>query len=101
MVMSARCRRKDFSFCYETAAHRHCFQYIDNDINTSSKCSVYKHFINIRGLQPYLCKPILPSMRILISKIRLSSHTLCIETDIYTCIIREDRICHKCNLGVI
>ena len=40
-------------------------------------------------------------MRILISKIRLSSHKLCIETGRYTGVIREDRICHKCNLGVI
>ena len=77
------------------------FQNIDTDINISSKCFLYKHFIYVRGLQPYLCKPISPSMRILISKIRLSSHKLCIETGRYTGVIREDRICHKCNLGVI
>ena len=62
---------------------------------------IIKKVINIIGLQPYFCKPILPSMRILISKMRLSSHKLCIETGSYTCIIREDRICQKCNLGVI
>ena len=48
-----------------------------------------------------LCKQISPSMRILISKIRLSPHKLCIKTGRYIGIIREDRTCHKCNLVMI
>ena len=31
------------------------FQNIDSDITVSSKCSLYKHFMKVRGLQPYLC----------------------------------------------
>ena len=77
------------------------FQNIDSDIKVSSKCSLYKHFMNVRGLQPYLCKPVLPNMRKLITKLRLSSHKLCIETGRYTGVNRNDRICQKCNLGVI
>ena len=55
----------------------------------------------MRGLQPYLSKPILLSMRIIISKLRLSSHKLGIETGRYIDSRREDRPCHNCNLGKI
>lgn len=57
--------------------------------------------MNVRGLQLYLCKPLSPNMRKLISKLRLSSHKLCTETGRYTGVNRDDRICHKRQFGVI
>ena len=92
---------KAFLFSLKQRLTDIAFQNIDHDINVSSKCSLYKYFINVRGLQPYLSKPILPSMRIIISKLRLSSHKLGIETGRYIDSRREDRPCHNCNLGEI
>ena len=41
------------------------------------------------------------NVRKLISKLKLSSHKLFIETGRYIGVNRDDRICHKCNTGII
>ena len=99
--MSIWFRRENFLCVLKQCLTDIAFQNIDSDINVSSKCSLLKTFMHVRGLQPYLYKPVLPNMRKLISKLRLSSHKLCIETGRYTSINRNDRICKKCNFGVI
>ena len=58
-------------------------QLIISDLNASSKCSLYKYVVDSVTLQSYLSKPIYNEYKILISRLRLSSHCLNIETGKY------------------
>ena len=50
--------------------------------NNSPKCLLYKHVVsNNLCLQPYLQKPIALKYKHILSKYRLSAHSLSIETD--------------------
>ena len=84
--------------------HRMCdiFQQdCKESIDSSSKCSLYKYICDNFCLQQYLMKPIGSQNLKEITKIRLSSHKLYIETGRYNNIERSDRICTYCNSGDI
>ena len=72
-------------------------QNILSDINSSSKCSMYRHLIDHVTLQEYLCKPIYMQYKKFICKLRLSSHCLAIETGRYKNIPFDKRICSFCK----
>lgn len=63
----------------------------------SSKCDIYKHLIHVRSIQPYLCKPISSAHKRIITKFRLSSHKLYIETGRYVGLNRTERLCQNCD----
>ena len=57
-----------------------CVQGFIADINSSQRCVVYKHLIDHVTLQFFLCKPIPMHIKKYITKIRLSSHNLHVES---------------------
>ena len=75
-------------------------QNILSDITSSSKCYMYKHLIDHVTLQNYLTKPIFNQYKKFISKLRLSSHCLYIETGRHQKIPIEKRICQTCKEDV-
>ena len=77
-----------------------CKQNILCEINSSSKCRVYKHLIDHFTLQSYLTKKIPMQYKKLICKLRLSSHCLVIETGRYKNVPLERRLCPLCTLDV-
>ena len=77
-----------------------CKQTILSDINSSSKCRIYKHLIDHFTLQSYLTKRIPMQYKKLICKLRVSSHCLLIETGRYKNIPLERRVCPLCTLAV-
>ena len=68
-----------------------CKQNILCEINSSSKCRVYKHLIDHFTLQSYSTKNIPMQYKKLICKLRLSSHCLVIETGRYKNVPLEKR----------
>lgn len=62
---------------------------------------LYKHVVDHFCLQVYLKKPIHVKYRKLITRLRLSSHDLKIETGRYDNLTRDCRQCESCNLNVI
>ena len=74
------------------------FQSIDSYIERSNKCLIYKHISKHRSLPPYLNSCIPTKCKKIISKFRLSAHTLSIETGRYDDVNRDERKCIKCNL---
>ena len=70
--------------------------------NNSPKCLLYKHVVNNNVcLQPYLRKPIALKYKHILSKYRLSAHSLSIETGRYHNISRNNRICSLCNMNTL
>ena len=67
---------------------------------SSNKCLLYKHIIDHITLQSYLIKPLPLKHKKLICKLRLSAHTLLIETGRYRGIRHNQRICPLCKLDV-
>ena len=74
-----------------------CVQSILADINSSNRCIVYKHLIDHVTLQFYLCKPIPMHIKKYITKIRLSSHNLHVESGRTNNTPRSERKCFFCN----
>ena len=77
-----------------------CVQGFIADINSSQRCVVYKHLIDHVTLQFYLCKPIPMHIKKYITKIRLSSHNLHVESGRTNNTPRAERTCFFCNLDV-
>lgn len=77
------------------------YQQNDAVLDTSPKCLIYKHFNTSRQMAQYLSKPIAEHRRIAISKLRLSAHTLAVETGRYARIDRENRLCTMCDRNEI
>ena len=77
-----------------------CIQSLISDINNSSKCKLYSHLIDQITLQPYLCKPIFTQYKKWISKIRLSSHCLTVETGRYKNVPINRRFCPVCPMDI-
>lgn len=73
----------------------------NEQIELSSKCSLYKYINEGFGLQKYLTKSIGTQKVKEISKIRMSSHKLNIERGRYNNTDRCRRICTSCNSGDI
>ena len=70
--------------------------------DNSPKCLLYKHVVsNNLCLQPYLQKPIASKYKHILSKYRLSAHSLSIETGRYHQIDRNYRICSLCNMNIL
>ena len=83
---------------YKTEVDRYIFvQNLLEQISCSSKCIIYKHVIEHFSLQYYLCKPIPYVYKKHISRIRLSSHNLEIETGRHKNTPRENRVCKFCK----
>lgn len=68
-------------------------------LNSSPKCFLYKHVVDNICLQRYLTKPLF--YRKFLTKLRLSSHNLYVETGRYYGIERASRKCNLCVLNVI
>ena len=77
-----------------------CIQGLMADINSSPRCVVYKHLIDHVTLQFYLCKPIPMHIKKYISKIRLSSHNLHVESGRTNNTPRSERKCLFCNVEI-
>jgi hypothetical protein len=73
------------------------FQFISTNLSNSSKAMLYKNIIDIYTLQYYLKKAIPPLYKKYLSKFRLSSHTLAIETGRYHNVNINDRTCKACS----
>ena len=70
--------------------------------DNSPKCLLYKYVVsNNLCLQPYLQKPIALKYKHILSKYRLSAHSLSIETGRYHHIDRNNRICSLCNMNIL
>ena len=78
-------------------------QFIQNwnsAINDSSRAIFYKHICEFK-LQPYLNVLTVPKFRIAMTKLRVSSHRLHIETGRWTkpnCTPYNLRVCNQCNI---
>lgn len=70
-------------------------------LDASQKCRLYKYVVSNVELQFYLQKCIPVVYRKFITKIRLSSHNLCIETGRYHGVDRKDRYCYMCSMNVL
>ena len=67
-------------------------------MENEKKCDIYKFLVDNFCLQYYLVKPIPKLYKKCISKIRLSSHNLLIETGRHKNIPRDQRFCPMCKL---
>ena len=75
-------------------------QHVFSSFESSNKCLLYKHIVDHITVQNYLKKPLPLLSKKLICKLRLSAHTLLIETGRYRGIPRDQRICPLCNSDV-
>lgn len=64
---------------------------------SSPKCIIYKHIVDSFCLQSYLTKPICIKYKKAITRLRLSSHRLLIETGRHKNIPRDRRFCPLCK----
>ena len=76
-------------------------QELNSLLDTSPKCILHKYFASNIDLQFYFQKNISAMLRKCITRIRLSSDNLFIETGRYTGIVRNERKCILCNLNVL
>ena len=70
-------------------------------INTSTKLQSYCIFKEDTHLESYIDTVKITKYRFALSRLRLSSHNLAIETGRYTGIPRHERICTSCNMNVV
>ena len=70
-------------------------------LELSSKCSLYKNIVDNITLQYYLLKYIPKDLRILLTRLRLSAHSLNVETGRYNNIARNQRLCLNCDMHEI
>ena len=78
----------------------HFIQTLYSKMQTESKCYIYKHLIDNFCLQYYLEKSIPKVYKKCISKMRLSSHNLFIETGRHKNITRDKRFCKICTTEI-
>ena len=71
-----------------------------SEINSSSKCIVYKNIVDQVTLQSYLSKPIPVQYKKMICKLRLSSHCLSVETGRYKNIPLHLQLCPLCKTDI-
>lgn len=70
-------------------------------INTSTKLQMYSSFKSDTAYEPYLSKIRNRKYKFALSRLRLSSHSLAVETGRYNGTPREERKCTKCNMNSI
>lgn len=73
-----------------------CTQELLGIVQQSPKCVIYRYLVDNFTLQYYLCKPMPQHFKKLITKIRLSSHCLSVESGRYHNIERKNRLCQFC-----
>ena len=71
----------------------------DTILDNSSKCNIYKHLIDRFCLQYYLKISMPNCYTMLITRFRVSAHTLLIEKGRYHNIERGKRICQMCDMN--
>ena len=77
-------------------------QNLYHQLNAFVKCGIlYRHLVEDLHIQQYLVKSIPDIYKACITKLRLSSHILAIETGRYKKISRSNRVCIHCNRGVV
>ena len=76
-------------------------QRFDGEMKNSVKCCNYQYIVDNFLLQYYLTKGIPELYRNCITKIRLSSHNLAIESGRFTGITRLNRICMILKMSLI
>ena len=74
-------------------------QHLNQLLDGSPKCFLYKYCINNVRLQFYLTKHV--NFRVYLTRIRLSSHYLFVETGRYHGVNRSERKCTLCTLNTI
>ena len=72
-------------------------QNVLENIAKSSKGHLYQHFVDNFCLQTYLTKPIDKKFKRLLTKFRLSNHSLNIEIGRHRNVIKSNRLCTCCN----
>ena len=70
-------------------------------INTSTKLQSYCLFKEDTQSELYVDSVKPNKYKFALGRLRLSSHSLAIETGRYTGILRSDRICTFCNMNVV
>jgi hypothetical protein len=77
---------------------------IDNDIaeglsffENSSKCNLYQYIHAGHNMQFFLNRPVNSLYKTCITRYRINSHVLNIESGRYFNIVRNERICTMCN----
>ena len=75
-------------------------QIVLGKISDSSKCFLYRHLLYSYDMQLYLKKPIPKKLQNCISRFRLSSHSLSIETGRYHNIVQTNRLCPICHTDI-
>ena len=73
-------------------------QTLNDQLNVSSKCYLYKYIVNNVCLQNYLTKHM--NFRVYLTRLRLSSHNLFVEVGRYHGVNRLDRKCTLCTLNI-
>ena len=71
----------------------------DTILDNSSKCNIYKHLIDRFCLQYYLNISMPNCYTMLITRFRVSAHTLLIEKGRYHNIERDKRLCQMCDMN--
>ena len=89
--------RKIMYMLIESKFHEIHTQELLCNIQNSSKGYLYQHLVDNSGMQFYLRKPIENKYKKSISRIRMSSHKLNIESGRYNNIARVNRVCTLCN----
>ena len=74
----------------------HFIQNLQSKIQCEAKCYMYKYLVDNFCLQFYLEKSIPKLYKKCITKIRVSSHNLCIESDRHKKISRDKKFCMTC-----
>ena len=72
---------------------------LNESIQNSPRCDLYKHIFSLLNQEKYLCVDISPVLRRAFAKFRCSSHKLKIELGRHFNIARDDRVCHHCLLN--
>ena len=75
-------------------------QIVLGKISDSSKCFLYRHLLYSYDMQLYLKRPIPKKLQNCISRFRLSSHSLSIETGRYHNIVQTNRLCPICHTDI-
>jgi hypothetical protein len=63
----------------------------------SSKCNLYQYIYAGHNMQFYLNRPVNSLYKTCITRYRINSHVLNIESGRYVNIVRNERICTMCN----
>lgn len=88
--------QKHFPIIKKRIIDVHC-QELYAVINNSPKCYIFSHLIDNFCMQSYLLKPIPKKFKRCITKYRLESHSLAVESGRYKNIARNERKCIFCN----